>query len=230
MHGSLYVVPSYLYIEICPNSVVLGNARVARMARPLTIGTLRPNIVLYDEAHPLGEEIGNISTRDISRKPDMLIIMGTSLKVHGIKKLVKDFAVAVHSSSMVNGKSTDGQNASQSSPPMASSSKRPSSNLLTSKNPRLVVFVNRTAPPADLVSIIDYWVEGDTDTWVAKCEADWRRSRPQDWETQPTLFNSLREKEKEAGVPPLAEEINTLKIVKGVQKPAKPKPKSKCAS
>ena len=195
---------------------------MARKARPLAIGTLRPNIVLYDEAHPLGEEIGVISTRDVGRKPDMLIIMGTSLKVHGIKKLVKDFAVAVHSPTMASEKSTGGQNTFQSS---SSSSKRPSSSRLSSKNPRLVVFVNRTAPPADLASIIDYWVEGDTDTWVAKCEADWRRSRPQDWETQPTLFDSLREKEKVVGIPPLAEEINTFKIVKGVQKPAKPKSK-----
>jgi NAD-dependent protein deacetylase SIR2 len=174
----------------------------------------------------MGEEIGILSTHDIARKPDMLIIMGTSLKVHGIKKLVKDFAGAVHSPSATNGKSSRGQNASQSSPPMASSSKRPSTHPPSAKNAKIVVFVNRSAPPADLASIIDYWVEGDTDTWVAKCEADWRRSRPQDWEIQPTLFDSLRE--KGLGVPPLAEEINTFKIVKGGTKSAKPKPRSKC--
>ena len=57
---------------------------------------MRPAIVLYDEAHPLGDDIGMIQTRDIGRNPDMLIVMGTSLKVHGLRKLVKDFARQVH--------------------------------------------------------------------------------------------------------------------------------------
>jgi len=53
--------------------------------------------VLYDENHPLGDDIGALQAYDISRQPDLLLIMGTSLKVHGFKKLVKDFAKAVHS-------------------------------------------------------------------------------------------------------------------------------------
>lgn len=76
-----------------------GAARVARSARPIKVGTLRPAIVLYDEPHPLGDEIGDIQTADINRKPDCLIIMGTSLKVHGLKKLIKDFAKSVHGTS-----------------------------------------------------------------------------------------------------------------------------------
>jgi NAD-dependent histone deacetylase SIR2 len=60
---------------------------------------LRPAIVLYDETHPLGDDIGCIHSADLARKPDLLIIMGTSLKVHGLRKLVKDFAKTVHSSS-----------------------------------------------------------------------------------------------------------------------------------
>jgi NAD-dependent histone deacetylase SIR2 len=72
---------------------------VARSARPIKVGTLRPAIVLYDEPHPLGDDIGDMQGADVNRKPDCLVIMGTSLKVHGLKKLVKDFARAVHSSS-----------------------------------------------------------------------------------------------------------------------------------
>ncbi|KAG8219470.1 DHS-like NAD/FAD-binding domain-containing protein [Butyriboletus roseoflavus] len=82
----------------CPECKLRAEARLARSARPLKVGSLRPAIVLYDEVHPLGDDIGLIQTHDILRKPDMLIIMGTSLKVHGIKKLVKDFAKAVHAS------------------------------------------------------------------------------------------------------------------------------------
>ena len=33
---------------------------------------------------------------DLFRKPDLLLIMGTSLKVHGLKRVVREFAKAVH--------------------------------------------------------------------------------------------------------------------------------------
>ena len=80
-------------------SHVLAEARIARSARAIRVGSLRPAIVLYDESHPLGDDIGSIHSADLTRKPDLLIIMGTSLKVHGLKKLIKDFARTVHSSS-----------------------------------------------------------------------------------------------------------------------------------
>ncbi|KAE9396722.1 DHS-like NAD/FAD-binding domain-containing protein [Gymnopus androsaceus JB14] len=76
----------------CPECLHRSKARVARSARALRVGSLRPAIVLYDEPHPLGDDIGVVQGSDVSRKPEMLIIMGTSLKVHGLKKLVKEFA------------------------------------------------------------------------------------------------------------------------------------------
>ena len=80
----------------CAAHFASGSSRLERSARPLPIGTLRPSIVLYDEPHPLGEDIGNLQAYDLSRSPDLLLIMGTSLKVHGLKKVVKAFAKAVH--------------------------------------------------------------------------------------------------------------------------------------
>lgn len=52
--------------------------------------------MLYDEEHPLGADIGSLQAYDLGRSPDVLLIMGTSLKVHGLKKVVKQFAKAVH--------------------------------------------------------------------------------------------------------------------------------------
>lgn len=60
------------------------------------MGSLRPSIVLYDEPHPHGEEIGNLQAYDLKRSPDLLLVMGTSLKVHGLKIVVREFAKAVH--------------------------------------------------------------------------------------------------------------------------------------
>lgn len=146
-----------------------AKARVARSARPLKVGTLRPAIVLYDEPHPLGDDIGSIQTSDISRKPDMLIIMGTSLKVHGFKKLVKDFAKAVHESAP--------------SPSAASTSSPKNAKALAGK----VIFVNKTAPGAEWDGIIDYHVVGETDKWVERVLEEWKKLRPADWEVQTKL-------------------------------------------
>ena len=131
---------------------------------------MRPAIVLYDEPHPLGDDIGTIQTADIARKPDMLIIMGTSLKVHGFKKLVKDFARAVH----------------ESAPP-ASLPPGPPLKKTAKSFAGKVVFINKTAPGSEWDGIIDYHVAGETDRWVEKVLEDWKKSRPQDWEVQQTL-------------------------------------------
>lgn len=72
------------------------DSRMKRGARATSIGTLRPAIVLYDEEHPYAADIGELQAYDMGRGPDVLLIMGTSLKVHGLRRLVKDFAKAVH--------------------------------------------------------------------------------------------------------------------------------------
>ncbi|KAG1762978.1 DHS-like NAD/FAD-binding domain-containing protein [Suillus occidentalis] len=151
----------------CPECTSRSEARVARSARALKIGTLRPAIVLYDEPHPLGDDIGTIQTMDIARKPDMLIIMGTSLKVHGLKKLVKDFAKVVHAT---------GTGTTPSGTPKVQKSWQGK-----------VIFVNKTPPGSEWSDIIDYHVAGETDAWVDKVLEDWKKMRPSDWEIQQTL-------------------------------------------
>ncbi|KAJ6503315.1 DHS-like NAD/FAD-binding domain-containing protein [Mycena vitilis] len=146
----------------CPECFQRAEARIARSARSIKVGSLRPAIVLYDEPHPLGDDIATIQTADLARKPDMLIIMGTSLKVHGLKKLVKEFAKTVHSLA-------------------------PSSPSKAKKWSGKVVFVNRTPPGAEWAGIIDYHVAGETDAWVGKVIEDWKKMRPSDWEIQQTL-------------------------------------------
>ncbi len=149
---------------------IAASARVARSARALKVGTLRPAVVLYDEPHPLGDDIGTIQTADMARKPDMLIIMGTSLKVHGFKKLVKDFARVVH----------------ESAPSTFASSGSPLKKNAKSFAGK-VVFVNMTAPGSEWDGIIDYHVAGETDRWCEKVIEDWKKARPSDWEVQKTL-------------------------------------------
>lgn len=60
------------------------------------IGILRPNIVLYGENHPQSEILSQGLTNDLRLNPDLLLIMGTSLKVDGVKKLVRNLASIIH--------------------------------------------------------------------------------------------------------------------------------------
>ncbi|ERT01206.1 hypothetical protein HMPREF1624_02448 [Sporothrix schenckii ATCC 58251] len=81
----------------CPRCAGATAAREGRGKRALAVGKLRPDIVLYGEEHPNAHLISPIVQHDISLTPDMLLILGTSLKVHGLKVLVREFAKAVHS-------------------------------------------------------------------------------------------------------------------------------------
>ena len=58
--------------------------------------SVRPNIILYGEEHPMSDAIFPIITHDLSLGPDVLLILGTSLKVHGLKNLVREFSKSVH--------------------------------------------------------------------------------------------------------------------------------------
>lgn len=88
--------------------------------------------------------------------------MGTSLKVHGLKKLVKEFAKTAKASA---------------SPASA-------------KKACKVIFVNKTAPSSEWGEYIDYHVAGETDVWVGRVIEDWKKMRPMDWEVQQTLVTA----------------------------------------
>ncbi|KAK4195171.1 DHS-like NAD/FAD-binding domain-containing protein [Triangularia verruculosa] len=54
------------------------------------IGKLRPRIVLYNEYNPDEDAIGNVSKADLRRVPDAVIVVGTTLKIPGVRRLVKE--------------------------------------------------------------------------------------------------------------------------------------------
>jgi NAD-dependent histone deacetylase SIR2 len=84
---------------VAPACMACETASVSRQAagkRATRVGLLRPNIVLYGEEHPDADMVGKLAEADINAAPDLMVIMGTSLKVHGLKFVVKEFAKAVH--------------------------------------------------------------------------------------------------------------------------------------
>ncbi|TFK64374.1 DHS-like NAD/FAD-binding domain-containing protein, partial [Pluteus cervinus] len=82
----------------CPDCLSRAAGRGVDTRRPITVGSLRPAVVLYNEDTSSADEIGRIWAKDMKKQPDLLIIMGTSMKVEAFNRLVKDFAKAVHAS------------------------------------------------------------------------------------------------------------------------------------
>jgi NAD-dependent SIR2 family protein deacetylase len=80
----------------CPYCTAQNEHREGKGRRSLAIGRLRPDIVLYGEEHPSAHLVGPLITHDLSLGPDVLLILGTSLRVHGLKVMVREFSKAVH--------------------------------------------------------------------------------------------------------------------------------------
>jgi NAD-dependent histone deacetylase SIR2 len=120
----------------------------------------------------------------------MLIVMGTSLKVHGLKKMVKEFAKAVH-----------GQNPHYNSKAKAWTGR--------------VIFVNKTPPAAEWADIIDYHVAAETDIWVNKVIEDWKKMRPADWEVQQKLVVTSGDVTVTGALKHVKENISTKAEIKG---------------
>ncbi|KAJ6145083.1 NAD-dependent protein deacetylase hst4 [Penicillium chermesinum] len=53
------------------------------------VGRMRPRIVLYNEYNPDEEAITSVMNADVKSRPRVLIVAGTSLKIPGVRRLVK---------------------------------------------------------------------------------------------------------------------------------------------
>lgn len=123
----------------CPSCVSKSNERLARGMRSTAIGGLRPNIVLYGEEHPHGDIIGTCIAKDAQSKPDIMLVIGTTMKVVGLKKLVRD---------------------------VAKSMKQGTANKKPEQHP-LIVLVNKTdIGLGSWTDIIDYHIKCDCDEWI----------------------------------------------------------------
>jgi NAD-dependent histone deacetylase SIR2 len=61
------------------------------------IGRMRPRIVLYNEHNPDEEAITSVMNADIKSRPRVLIVAGTSLKIPGVRVLVKNMCAMIRS-------------------------------------------------------------------------------------------------------------------------------------
>ncbi|MCJ1284724.1 hypothetical protein MMC26_004060 [Xylographa opegraphella] len=59
------------------------------------IGKLRPRIVLYNEHNPDEEAIGAVVGADLRSRPDAVIVVGTSMKIPGVRRIVREMCSVV---------------------------------------------------------------------------------------------------------------------------------------
>ena len=81
----------------CPACTNATETRNALGRRKLRCGYLRPDIVLYNEHHAHGGTIADFVTADINKQTNLILVMGTSLKIGGLKTMLKDFSKVLKS-------------------------------------------------------------------------------------------------------------------------------------
>jgi uncharacterized protein YbaR (Trm112 family) len=170
----------------CPSCEEVDALRSAVGERSRGVGRLKPDVVLYGETHKEGERIGDITRRDLmGQRPDLLIVVGTSLKVPGTKKLVRelskvirpprkerdedveeDYEMPAASGSTTVSNSTRGGTASPS--------KRRRATPTTKPDPVHVIFLNAEFPSSasEWKNVFDVWCRGDVQEFVAILNAE----------------------------------------------------------
>ncbi|KAJ5158745.1 Sirtuin family [Penicillium coprophilum] len=81
----------------CTECAEIDVARQAVGQRSHGIGRMRPRIVLYNEHNPDEEAITSVMNADIKSRPRVLIVAGTSLKIPGVRRLVKSLCTMIRS-------------------------------------------------------------------------------------------------------------------------------------
>lgn len=141
----------------CPECTSLEETRQLIGKRSRGVGKLRPSVVLYNEDHKDGEQVGEAVRKDLfgnskgKGKPrsgaDLLLVVGTSLRVPGTKRIVREFSKAVRS------RTSSDDSSPSPSPPVSTDGESP----VTS------VYLNFDfpVPMREWEGVFDVWLKGD---------------------------------------------------------------------
>lgn len=145
---------------LCPQCLSFDNARAISGFRTRGVGLLKSGVVLYGEEHNAGERVGAVTSRDLmrGRRPDLLIVAGTSLKVPGTKRLVKELSKVIKPPTRTC--SDSGEEEDEQEEQESSSIKKPA-HIHT-------IFLNNEfpAPCGAWKDTFDVWVKGNVDQFI----------------------------------------------------------------
>ncbi|KIM40471.1 hypothetical protein M413DRAFT_162127 [Hebeloma cylindrosporum] len=152
----------------CPECTSVSAVRALVGKRPRGIGKLRPSVVLYNEAHNDGEGVGEVVRKDLigakgkTSGADLLLVVGTSLRVPGTKRMVREFAKAVRVRGGASSPSTPGSSSPRRSP-AADEEPLPKAVYLNLDFP---------VPTREWEGVFDAWVQGDAQEFAAVLRAE----------------------------------------------------------
>lgn len=145
------------------------------------VGVMRPSIVLYNEDHREGEKVGDVVKMDLTggrqrrAPPDLLIVAGTSLKVPGTKRIVKEFAKAAQCRSERRGvkKSSDSDEEEEEETPSSSLSSSEEESEDEEERPIRTIYLNLDfpQPTREWETTFDMWIQGDVQTFAGMAHA-----------------------------------------------------------
>lgn len=81
---------------VCTSCEAIDHTRTELLGRRSHgVGMLRPRMVLYNEHNPDDEAIGSVCRDDLRKRPDAVIVVGTTLKVPGVRRIVREMCATV---------------------------------------------------------------------------------------------------------------------------------------
>ncbi|KAF7799795.1 hypothetical protein EIP86_011037 [Pleurotus ostreatoroseus] len=159
---------------ICPECNQIEETRQAVGKRSRGVGKLRPSVVLYNEMHKDGEEVGEVVRRDLVGNSkgkgragaDLLLVVGTSLRVPGTKRMVREFSKAVHVRSQpMHAEASTASTSSSSTSPLPSPRRTPTAD---EDAPIKTIYLNLDfpVPTREWEGVFDVWIRGDAQTFA----------------------------------------------------------------
>lgn len=133
---------------------------------------MKPDVVLYGEAHPEGERVGEITRRDLmGPRPDLLLVVGTSLKVPGTKLLVRELAKVIRPPAREDEDDDD-----ELEIPVSSGASTASGQRRRKRKPKPVhaVYLNLEfpTPSREFKDVFDVWMKGDVQGFIEAVEQE----------------------------------------------------------
>lgn len=153
----------------CPECVTREDLRREAGQRTRGTGALLPDIVLYNGPNPNADRTGEISQRDmLGARPDLVLVVGTSLKVPGTVRIVKELSKVAHPAVRLGGVKTEEDAFPSASQQSTASSSGRSKRLKPA--PVHVVYLNNEfpTPAGQFKGVFDVWARGDIQEFVAE--------------------------------------------------------------
>jgi NAD-dependent SIR2 family protein deacetylase len=156
----------------CPECASMEATRQLIGKRARGIGRLRPSVVLYNEDHKDGEGVGEVVRKDLMGASkgkgrsgaDLLLVVGTSLRVPGTKRMVREFSKAVRS------RGTGSPNSS-GHPSPAPSPGRSSSSEEEPSIKAIYLNLDFPVPTREWEGVFDTWIQGDAQQFAEMLQA-----------------------------------------------------------